>query len=311
MRVLSPALTDYSKRVFYVTDDVTKQLTAGKNAIGVMLGNGRYFPPRNRVPIGTQGYGYPKLLLQLDLEYADGKHETVVSDESWKLTTDGPIRANNEYDGEEYDARKELRRAGRAPDSTIRNGSPRQRSQGPPGAVARADGRAVEGGGDADAEVRQADPPGVWIFDMGQNMVGWARLSVTGPKGTEVTLRFAETLKPDGTLYLDNLRSARATDVYMLKGGGPGDVGAALHLSRFPLCRGDRVSRQRRRLQSLAGPRGARRDGASGRVRMLRRDAEPHPPQHLSGAFAAITAASRPIARSATNARAGWATAAW
>jgi len=62
--------------------------------------------------------------------------------------------------------------------------------------------------------------PGVYIFDMGQNMVGWCRLKVAGPKGTEVTLRFAETLKPDGELYVDNLRSARATDIYTLKGGG-------------------------------------------------------------------------------------------
>jgi alpha-L-rhamnosidase len=63
--------------------------------------------------------------------------------------------------------------------------------------------------------------PGVYIFDMGQNMVGWCRLKVTGPRGTAVTLRHTETLKTDGSLYLDNLRSARATNVYTLKGGGP------------------------------------------------------------------------------------------
>src|SRR5262249_8855528 len=62
--------------------------------------------------------------------------------------------------------------------------------------------------------------PGVYIFDMGQNMVGWCRLHVSGPKGTAVTLRHAETLKPDGSLYTANLRSARAADTYVLKGDG-------------------------------------------------------------------------------------------
>jgi alpha-L-rhamnosidase len=60
--------------------------------------------------------------------------------------------------------------------------------------------------------------PGVFIFDLGQNMVGWCRLHVSGPRGTTVSLRHAETLKPDGTLYLDNLRSARVTDTYTLSG---------------------------------------------------------------------------------------------
>ena len=104
--VLVPALTEYDKRVFYLTYDVTKRLRPGANAVGVILGNGRYFAPRHKVPTFMRTFGYPKLLLQLEIEYGDGKVERVVSDESWKLTTDGPIRANNEYDGEVYDARQ-------------------------------------------------------------------------------------------------------------------------------------------------------------------------------------------------------------
>ena len=107
-QVLSPALTDYTKRAFYVTFDVTKQLKKGANAAGVMLGNGRFYAPRSTVPTGTVSYGFPKLLFQLRIEYEDGTSAEVVSDESWKLTTAGPIRANNEYDGEEYDARMEM-----------------------------------------------------------------------------------------------------------------------------------------------------------------------------------------------------------
>src|SRR5262249_41807968 len=63
-------------------------------------------------------------------------------------------------------------------------------------------------------------PKGSYIFDLGQNMVGWARLKVHGPRGTTVRLRFAEMLNPDGTIYTTNLRGARATDTYTLKGGG-------------------------------------------------------------------------------------------
>jgi len=85
--VLSPGLTDYDKRVLYVTYDVTKQLTAGANTIGVMLGNGRYYAPR--LQSGTRNFGYPKALVQLNLEYEDGTRATVVSDDSWKLTTAG------------------------------------------------------------------------------------------------------------------------------------------------------------------------------------------------------------------------------
>ncbi len=216
--VLSPNLTGYAKRVFYVTHDVTSQLKAGENALGVILGNGRYWAPRNRVPIGTVGYDVPKLLLQLDLEYADGKRESVVSDATWKVTADGPVRVNNEYDGEEYDATKEMPGWAKAgfDDSKW---TPVEGLQAPEGVL----------------EAQMAEPlkvienvkpikvseirPGVFIYDMGQNMVGWVRLSVKGRKGDVVMLRHAETLRPDGTLYLDNLRSARATNLYTLKGG--------------------------------------------------------------------------------------------
>ena len=106
--VLSPGLTDYGKRVFYVTYDVTRQMKSGANAIGVMLGNGRFYAPRAQEPIKMRSFGTPRLLLQMDVEFADGHKQQIVSDESWKLTDKGPIRANNEFDGEEYDARMEI-----------------------------------------------------------------------------------------------------------------------------------------------------------------------------------------------------------
>jgi len=218
--VLSPGLTEYEKRVFYVTHDVTKMVTTGKNAVGVILGNGRYWQPRGRVPIGTRGYGAPKALVQVVLEYADGKREVVASNTTWKLTTDGPVRVNNEYDGEEYDARLEMAGWARA-EFDDSKWEPAQAVSAPPGALVAEMAEPIKVTQTLAPVKVMRIRPGVFVFDMGQNMVGWCRLKVTGPKGTHVTLRYAETLRPDGSLYVDNLRSARSVDVYWLKGGGP------------------------------------------------------------------------------------------
>jgi alpha-L-rhamnosidase len=215
--VLSPGLTDYDKRVLYVTYDVTAQLAAGANAIGVMLGNGRYHAPR--LMASTRNFGDPKLLLQMNLEYADGSTASVISDGTWKLTTNGPVGSNNEYDGEEYDARKEAAgwdRAGFHDDAW----QAAQLVEAPAGAPAAEMAEPLRVTDTLHPVSVKRLRPGVYIFDMGQNMVGWCRLHVSGPKGTRVQLRHAETLAPDGSLYVDNLRTARATDNYTLKGGG-------------------------------------------------------------------------------------------
>lgn len=213
--VLSPGLTDYDKRVLYETFDVTARLAAGRNAIGLILGNGRYYAPR--LQPGTRDFGYPKAIVQLDIEYEDGSRASVVSDDSWKLTTDGPIRANNEYDGEEYDARKNPAGWDRAgfDDSKWETAQIVAAPQGPLVAQMAEPLRVVETLHPVSVKELR---PGVWIFDMGQNMVGWCRLHVSGPRGTTVQLRHAETLNPDGSLYVANLRTARATDLYTLAG---------------------------------------------------------------------------------------------
>ncbi|MBP1657943.1 MAG: alpha-L-rhamnosidase, partial [Bacteroidetes bacterium] len=161
----------------------------------------------------------PKLLLQLHLEFKDGTSADVLSDETWKLTTDGPIPANNEYDGEEYDARKEL--DGWASPGYDDSKWEKAHAVSAPGGVLRAQMiqpiRVVETIRPLSVKEQR---PGVFIVDMGQNIVGWCRIRVNGPRGTQVFLRHAETLKPDGELYMDNLRSAKVTDVYTLKGQG-------------------------------------------------------------------------------------------
>jgi alpha-L-rhamnosidase len=217
--VLVPALTDYDKRAFYLTYDVTKRLKPGSNTAGVILGNGRYFAPRHDVPTFMRTFGYPKLLLQLEIEYSDGKLERVVSDGTWKLTTEGPIRANSEYDGEVYDARKEME-GWSQPGFNDSGWQQAHMVKGPAGVLSAQPIEPIRVTESLKPLAITQPHPGVYIFDMGQNMVGWCRLTVSGARGRQVLLRHAERLRPDGTLYLDNLRSAKVTDLYTLKGNG-------------------------------------------------------------------------------------------
>jgi len=218
-QVLAPALSEYNKRAYYMTFDVTQKIQQGKNAIGVILGNGRFFAPRGGIPISTTNYGFPKLILQMNIEYSDGSTESVVSDPSWKLTADGPIIANNEYDGEEYDATKEIPGWNKVgfDDSKWMNVEPVKPCA--PKLVAQMIEPIKIMETIKPISVKEITP-GVFIFDMGQNLVGWVSLKVQGQKGKAVTMRFAETLLPDGNLYLTNLRSSKVTDIYTLKGEG-------------------------------------------------------------------------------------------
>jgi len=208
--IFAPMPSHYPTRVYYNVYDVTDLLQQGDNLLGVVLGNGRYFAMRNP---GMLTYGLPSLLAQLEMEYTDGTTEQVVSDTSWKVTSQGPIIANNEFDGEEYDARKELKgwNTAQYDDSAWKTAELMDEPQGklvaqpnpnltiqdtvkPIQVIARSDGK--------------------YILDMGQNMVGWLNVQLKGKAGKPITLKFAEILNPDTTLYLANLRSAKVTDVY-------------------------------------------------------------------------------------------------
>lgn len=218
-QVLAPAPTDYTKNVKYNTFDVTEQLAEGKNAVGVVLGNGRYYAMRqNYKPYKIKTFGYPKLLLNLDIEYVDGSKETIRTDNTWKATADGPIRANNEYDGEEYDARKEMPGWNKTgfDDSQWLDA---EYVQEPVGTFEAQMNENMEVMDTIKPVSIKLLKPGTYIMDMGQNMVGWVRMKVKGKKGDQVTLRFAEILNDNGELAMANLRDAKVTDVYTLKGG--------------------------------------------------------------------------------------------
>jgi alpha-L-rhamnosidase len=218
-QVLSPGLTEYNKRSFYMTFDVTDELQQQSNALGVILGNGRYFAPRAGDPTNTRTYGFPKLLLQINIQFSDGTSTFIITDEKWKIYCDGPIQANNEYDGEIYDARKEV-------DNWHQVGF--DDSYWLPVELVEKPGEQQVSQMNEPIEITEtlypiaiSEPqPGVYVFDMGQNMVGWVRLKVQGKAGTKVTLKFAEVLQDNGMLYLDNIRSAEVTDIYITRGAG-------------------------------------------------------------------------------------------
>jgi len=217
--VLAPGATQYNKTVFYNTFDIASQLISGKNAIGVIVGNGRYFSMRKNDPFVMQNFGFPKLLFQLNIEYTDGSKDEIVSNASWKLTANGPIKENNEFDGEKYDARLEITGWDK-PGFDDSKWIDAQLVVKPAGKlVAQLNEPIRVTGHIKPVSVKQLNPD-VFIFDMGQNMVGWASLTVKGKKGDKITMRFSEILKEDGSLYLANLRSAKATDSYILKGSG-------------------------------------------------------------------------------------------
>jgi len=217
-QVLAPGLTDYDKRVQYMTFDVTNSLAQGRNALGLILGNGRYWAPRANAPVPTRSFGYPKALLQMEIEYEDGSTARVVTDDTWQLSTNGPIRANNEYDGEEYDARMAMTGWDRAGFHDA-DWEAARLVEAPIGKLVAQMAEPIRVTGTLHPRKMTQVFPGVYVFDMGQNMVGWCRLHVSGPKGSRIELRHAETLRSDGTLYVENLRSARATDIYTLNGG--------------------------------------------------------------------------------------------
>jgi alpha-L-rhamnosidase len=219
--VLTPDFTDYRKRVLYQTYDVTGQLASGKNVISALLGDGWYGSPLTWS--GIHFFPPPdRFLAQLELDYADGSRETVATDGYWKAAA-SPIIRSEIYAGEVYDARRE-QSGWETPsfddskwNSAVINS----------GAIADAPSITVSSQITAPARViatlnpRQVTPiaNGTYIFDMGQNMVGWATLKVKGAARTKVRLRFAEVLNPDGTIYTANLRNAEATDTYILRGG--------------------------------------------------------------------------------------------
>lgn len=218
-RIMDPTHSNCDRRVPYVGYDVTGLLREGPNALGVILGNGRFFAPRVVRPAPTPSFGFPKMLLHMDVLYADGSRETFVSDGAWKITDQGPIRANNEFDGEEYDARMEQPGWN---DLGFDDAAwqPVQMVEAPHGELfpqTQEPMRVIETL--RPVSIRKLGA-GKFLADFGQNLYGMCRIRVKGEPGTRIEIRSTFDLHPDGTIDMAPNRSALSTDVYTLKGGG-------------------------------------------------------------------------------------------
>jgi alpha-L-rhamnosidase len=213
--VLDPAQTDFNKTALYATYDISDSLAGlattrndGSFAVGIVLGNGRH--------IKSYGYGHPRGLLQILIEYSDGSREEFVSDSGWKVSY-GPLQENGLYFGERYDARLEMQGWDEPGyddskwENSIEVAAPRPSSQMmPPIRVVKR----------IKPQRHYALSDGVHVYDFGQNFAGWVRVSVKGPQGTQLILHHAELLNEDGTLNISPNQNAEATDVYILSGTG-------------------------------------------------------------------------------------------
>ncbi len=246
--MFSPGWSDYHQRAYYRAWDVTAAVSSGANTLGAIVADGWYagylgygllvgYGP-NRT--GRNFYGKsPALLLQLEIEYADGTRQSVATGDGWQQTPASSLEADFLM-GETYDARQALDWSAKVPWAAAVL------------AASMAPVRAVyhDAAGDRDVDLAFRQPPrmqaytgpdirpieeiqpvsmreiqpGVQVYDLGQNIAGVARLRVKGAAGTRVRLRFAEMVYPDGRLMTENLRRARATDTYILRGDPNGET---------------------------------------------------------------------------------------
>jgi alpha-L-rhamnosidase len=225
----TPGWTDYNKRVYYKVYDVTSNLKSGKNVLGAIVSDGWYagylgYSLLVGNPVVRNFYGkVPLLKAQIEIEYTDGKKETIATDDSWK-SNHGPLVESDILNGETYDARSKFagwEQPGFAdgdwnsaqvfPDDNNRKvefypGLPVQRTM------------------EIKALAVTSRPNGKYIVNLGQNFSGVVRLKVKGHRGDSIVIRYGEVLFPDGSLMTENLRKARATDTYILDGNPEGET---------------------------------------------------------------------------------------
>ena len=209
--VFGPLPVWYDASVPYLTYDITSFIKKGANVIGVTVGNGRFLTMRQS---GMVGFGLPRLIAQIEIEYANGTRTTIITDETWMATNKGPIVENNEFDGEKYDARLEL---GKWTETGYDDGGWQKAAlmEAPKGKLTTQLSPSLKVMEKITPVSVKAVDGGRYIVDLGQNMVGIMQVRLNGKKDQPITMRFAEVLKDNGTeLYLDNIRGAQVTDIY-------------------------------------------------------------------------------------------------
>ena len=215
---LMPGWSDFRRRAQVMTADVTTMVRAGNNMLGAILADGWYTGTllwkNERNHYGT----HPQLLARLEVELHDGSVVSVATGHEWEMR-DGPILFSDIYHGESYDARRELG-DWCVPGASSRGWCRADIFPAYRGALVRKINEPVRVTQTLRPRKITEPEPGVYVFDVGQNFSGLCRLKVRGRRGQKITLKFAEMLNADGTVYRENLRLARATDTYICRGGG-------------------------------------------------------------------------------------------
>jgi alpha-L-rhamnosidase len=248
--LFAPEWTDYDQRIHYRTYDVTALIHEGRNALGATLGDGWWSGYVGwQETRGRYGNLENSLLIQLELELAGGGVLMVVTNGTWLCRT-GPILSSDFMMGETHDARRERAGWDTASPMALRGSAGTDpaapaaghedlrwlpvREVAPPSAPLVAQRSEPVRITETIVPISTREiKPGVFIYDFGQNITGWVRLRLKSvPAGTRLVLRHGERLNPDGTLYTENLRRAKATDVYICKGAfspvaRPGRAGMA------------------------------------------------------------------------------------
>lgn len=215
--VFTPGWTNYHERLQYQVYDITDQLLNGENTIGSILGDGWYRGHLGWWDNNRNTYGEALgLLLQLEVRFDDGSMLTIITDDSWKAET-GPILKSDIYNGETYDARLEMLGWSSPGFDDSRWKSAKLLEHSKAILIASA-GEKIRKITDIKPIEYFVTPNGENVFDLGQNMVGRARLKVKGKPGDRVTLKFAEVLDQKGNFYTKNLRKIECKDSYILKG---------------------------------------------------------------------------------------------
>jgi alpha-L-rhamnosidase len=223
--VLDPGFTDYSKTVQYTTQDVTKILRQGENVIASELGSGHYDDATRTWDWGwdqAQWRATPRLRLDLYITYTDGSEQVVTSDNSWKVSTAGPTRYDSFYLGETYDARREI--VGWDQPGFNDTGWVAARVVNAPAGVLRAETQEPIRAVAVRTPGKRSEPgPGIIVYDIGQNLTGWAVLKVKATIGTAIEVFYSEKLGPDGRASTDGnflVFGQLQTDYYIARSTG-------------------------------------------------------------------------------------------
>lgn len=245
----NPGITQYNKTHLYQTFDVTDYVHSGRNAIGAMLAEGWWSGGATFSGDNWNFFGdRQSLLAKLVITYKDGQEKVIVTDPStWQYFNNGPMLYGSFFQGEVYDALKDSEIAGWSTASYAANGwkpavevslEGNISTSGNPNMPWVSDysdykligqfGQTVKAVNELTALSVEEVRPGVFVYDMGQNMVGVPKIHLSGVRpGTKISLRYAEVKYPDlpeykgniGMIMLENIRAAMAQDIYRTKGG--------------------------------------------------------------------------------------------